>query len=351
MNSSISQSQCKSMEFLNKEQKLIAKFKSLVGSSGRFIGDDCALLPGKMLVTTDTLVELIHFDIDWTDFIDLGWKAMAVNLSDIAAMAGRPKYALIVLSAPENLYESEKIISLYEGLNSCAQQYKTAIVGGDITRGTQLAITITIIGETHEAGVLMRSTAQAGDIVAVTGDFGASAAGLRILQNNPKAAKRGDLIVSFPASTDLQYGYCLQQFLRPQPKLEESWSLVEQIGSRGALMDSSDGLADALLQIAQSSHVGMHIDLNSIPIHDQTRHFAESININPIELALYGGEDYQLVACLPKDKWLAWQQESPIVANAFKAIGTVNESPDVQLMFGNEIAYKLDPQRIFQHIS
>jgi len=340
------------MDFLNKEQKLIARFKALIGSSGRFIGDDCAVLPGKMLVTTDTLVEQTHFRLDWTNFVDLGWKAMSVNLSDIAAMAGTPKYALIVFSAPEKLYLSEEIISLYEGINSCARQYKTAIVGGDITRGANLSITITIIGQSHESGTLLRSTAQIGDVVVVSGDFGASAAALRLLQlNTEERTETVNATSSAFVIKHLQYEHCLQQFLRPNPKLEESWSLVEQTGNRGALMDTSDGLADALLQISQASNVGMQIDLHAIPIHEQTRRFAEANKIDPMELALYGGEDYQLVACLPENKWLDWQKESPIAANAFKKIGIVNDTKDIQLMFGNEAAYKLDPQRIFQHIS
>ena len=327
------------MSSLNQEQKLIAKIKALIADSGRFIGDDCAVLPGKMLVTTDTLVEQTHFKLDWTSLNELGWKAMAVNLSDIAAMAGTPKYALIVISAPEEFYTNEKIISLYEGLNNCAQHYKTAIVGGDIARGPNLAITITIIGQANEAGILLRSGAKAGDVVIATGDFGASHAGLRLLQT------------SSPKDIQSQYKHCLQEFLSPRPQLSESWQLVKKIGSRGALMDTSDGLADALLQVSQASNIGMQIDLNTIPIHEQTIKFARQANVDPLEFALYGGEDYQLLACLSAEQWQAWQNEFSASQNSFKQIGIVSNSPDIQLMFGNERAYKLDPKRIFKHIS
>lgn len=327
------------MSALNKEQKLIAKIKAMVDADGHFIGDDCAVLPGDMLVTTDTLVEKTHFSLDWIALSELGWKAMATNLSDIAAMAGVPKYALIVISAPEELYKNDKIISLYEGLHDCALRYKTNIVGGDITRGTNLAITVTIIGQAHTKGILLRSGAMLGDVVIVTGDFGASSAGLHICQN------------SLTKDNLFRYKHCLKEFLTPSPKLSQSWQLVERIGSRGALMDTSDGLADALLQVSQASNVGMQIDLNTIPIDDQTKKYAQGAKIDPLEFALYGGEDYQLLACLSSQEWSSWQKESPDIQNSFKQIGSVINADGIKLTFGNEEAYKLDPGRIFQHIS
>jgi thiamine-monophosphate kinase len=327
------------MTALSKEQKLIAKIKTMVGASGRFIGDDCAVLPDRLLATTDTLVEHIHFEINWTTLKDLGWKAMAVNLSDIAAMAGIPKYALIVLSAPKELYKTEKIISLYEGIIACAQEYKTAIVGGDITAAPNLSITVTVIGQAHQNGVLMRSSAKPGDIVIASGNFGASNAGLRILQS------------SLLKDNKDEYKYCLEEFFTPSPKLKEAWLLAEKVGARGALMDTSDGLADALLQIAKASDVGMNINSEKIPIHEQTRNAAQQLQVDPLKLALYGGEDYQLVACLPEQNWLSWKNESQDLQKLFTQIGIVNDSGNVQLMFGNDKPCALDPQQIFQHIS
>ncbi len=321
------------MYVLNREQKLISQIKSLVDAGGRFIGDDCAILPGNLLTTTDTMVEQTHFRLDSTSLNDLGWKAMAVNLSDIAAMAGLPEYALIALSAPENFYTSNKVLALYEGLHACAKHYKTSIVGGDITRGSSLIITITILGRAGQSGVLQRNGAKAGDIVLVTGDFGASAAGLQLLTDNSSS-----------------FQHCLDKHRRPQPRLKESQTLIEKTGSRGALMDTSDGLADALAQIARASNVGMQIDLAAVPVHSQTKKFASQANLDPYELALYGGEDYELVACLPKSVWEVWQRRSPETASAFQAIGTVNDTNNIQLMFGNEAAYELDLKRVFQHI-
>jgi len=323
------------MYVLNREQKLISQIKNLVGASGRFIGDDCAILPGNLLITTDALIEQTHFSLNSTSLNDLGWKAMAVNLSDIAAMAGLPEYAVIALSAPEAFYISNNVIALYEGLQACADHYQTSIVGGDITRGPVLAIIITIVGRARQSGVLRRSGAKAGDVVLVTGDFGASVAGLRLLTENN--------FFSFP--------YCLEKHRRPQPRLTEAAALIEKTGSRGALMDTSDGLADALAQISQASSVGMQIDLAAIPMHADTRSVASQANLDPYDLALYGGEDYELVACLPKAVWQAWHNQSPESAKAFKVIGIVNDTDNIQLMFGNEPARQLDLKKVFQHIS
>lgn len=323
------------MHFLNQEQKLISKITALLGSNGKFIGDDCAVLPDKMLLTIDSLIEQTHFQLDSISMNDLGWKAMAVNLSDIAAMAGKPQYAVVALSATPDFYASNKVIALYKGLIACATEYNTAIVGGNITRAPQLSITISAIGQAHQAGTLKRTGAKPKDVIIVTGDFGASAVGLQLSMNK---------------SSSRLFNHCLSKHMRPIPRLIESWQLVKRIGNRGALMDTSDGLADALTQIAQSSHVGMRIDLNAIPIHKQTRKFATEANLDPYQLALYGGEDYELVACLSEKTWQNWQAEDKSVKANFKQIGVVDHSNNIQLMFGNEIAHKLDLKQVFQHI-
>ena len=324
------------MSAQSKEQKLIAAIKNMLGSKGRFIGDDCAVLPNNILVTSDTLVEEVHFKLLWTSLFDLGWKAMSVNLSDIAAMAGRPQYALVVLSAPQELYEQDKIISLYKGISECANEYNTVIIGGDITRGNNLAITITVIGQADQAGVLLRSGAKNGDIIVVTGDFGASHAGLSILKNT--SSNHGK-----------KYQYCLSEFCKPKPKLAQAQQLIKRIGNRGALMDTSDGLADALLQISQASNVGMQIDLAYIPIAKPTIEYARQMGADPLDYALYGGEDYQLLACLSAEQWSLWQKE--VADIPFQKIGKVVDKSGVWLISANDKTYEIDSSQIFQHIS
>jgi thiamine-monophosphate kinase len=250
-------------------------------------------------------------------------------------MAGIPEYALIALSGPEDFYLGNQVLSLYAGLNDCCERYKTKIVGGDITRGAIVSIAITILGRAHPAGILKRKGAQTNDVVLVTGDFGASAAGLSLLENKNVSS----------------FEHCVNKHRRPLPRLEESHELVTRTGSRGALMDASDGLADALMQIAQASEVGMQIDLEAIPLDADTRAFAAQTKIDPYELALYGGEDYELVACLPKNIWQDWQKQAPESASSFIQIGVVNETNNIQLMFGNETAHELDLRKVFQHIA
>jgi thiamine-monophosphate kinase len=190
-------------------------------------------------------------------------------------------------------------------------------------------VSVTAIGDVHESGCLTRANAKAGDVVVVTGDFGASAAGLSLLNKTINEQKK--------------YPYVFQRHVRPIPRLCESWALVRQTGNRASLMDASDGLADALVQIARASQVGIEVNQLDIPIHDQTKVVADICQVDPLEWALYGGEDYELVGTLPEEVWLKWKDNNP-----FTAIGKVTASPGVVLNTGpKKIA--LDLKKSFQH--
>lgn len=139
--------------------------------------------------------------------------------------------------------------------------------------------------------------------------------------------------------------HCLTKHIHPFPRLSEAWALVRQSSGNGALMDASDGLADALVQIGRASKVGMQIDLNLVPIHEETMQLAAKANTDPLEWALYGGEDYELVACIPEQLWSSWRQDNP-----FKRIGTVTESQDIELLFGQGKGPQLDLSKSFQQI-
>ncbi len=271
------------------ERQLIKKIKDWTAAvGGDKIGDDCAVLAGQGLVSSDMLVEGRHFNLAWTDFESLGWKSCAVNLSDIAAMAGRPRYLTVSLSVPPYVSEAN-LKSFYQGFNQCASDYRARVVGGDLTGGEKFVIAVTVIGEAHEKGLLRRSGAQPGDIVIVTGDFGASGFGLKLLSTAGAASAREQQAHSpHPA---------LLRHRRPLPRLCEGYSLVRQVGSRGALIDASDGLADALFQICEASAVSMKVNLAAVPIDPLVRRGAAALGLDPVHLALYAGEDYELVAC------------------------------------------------------
>lgn len=310
-----------------KEHRLIESIKSWTGE--HLIGDDCAILPGRGLVTADSLVEGTHFLLPGIKYEDLGWKSVAVNLSDVAAMAGRPRFAIVSLTLPDSVSEAD-FEKLYRGMLDCARTYRCRIVGGDLTKGPVLVVSITVIGDEHENGVIRRSGALEGDVVVVTGDFGASAAGLWLIQHQ-----------------QLAKSHCLSKHFRPLPRLCEAWALVRKTSGRAAMMDASDGLADALVQISAASKVGMTIEAEKIPIHSETRAVAARANQSYLEWALYGGEDYELVACLsPED----WQAISAHEANPFTVIGKVSKQPgQVVLKTQNGELERIDLKRAFQH--
>jgi thiamine-monophosphate kinase len=346
--------------YLSKEQQLIGDIRSVVGD--KFLGDDCAYVAGGLLLTTDTLLEGSHFLLELSDITDIGFKAMAVNLSDIAAMAGRPRFALVALTVPPNLSRKD-FLKLYEGMAECARQYEVAIVGGDITSGPLLSITISIVGSANEYGCLTRSGAQPGDAIVVTGEFGLSSGALAaLLAASPQAlsARKHRPLRSGVATTKNKiqfeslrstYPLSMERHFRPTPRLLESWQFVKRAGQRGALMDASDGLADALAQIAQASNVGMEIELTEVPMQKETEQIARSLKQDPMDLVLYGGEDYELVGCLAASVWQTWSPVASVSHAAFKKIGRVTDSGRIDLLYKGRPGPKLDLEKCFQHLA
>lgn len=320
---------------LTPEQALVADIKAWTNE--RLIGDDCAILPGQQLVSTDMLVEGTHFIRSISSLAEIGWKSVAVNLSDIAAMAGKPRYILVGLTLPSDLKRRD-IDRLYFGMLDCAKEYRVRIVGGDLTSGPLLVISITVMGDVHKSGCLLRSGARVGDVVIVTGDFGASFAGLWLMR---------DYALN---NTDIRskYMHCRQAHLRPQPKLSEAWMLVEASNGRGALIDASDGLADALVQLARQSKCGIEIDLLCLPINEETSALSKLAAVDLFEWALYGGEDYQLVACISQQ---VWDNLRSLPDCPFTAIGKVVKEKGVRCNVGDKLGPVLDLARSFQQIT
>jgi len=245
------------------------------------IGDDAAAWHGEtapQLVTTDSLFQDIHFTLETTPWKELGWKALAVNLSDIAAMGGIPRYALISLALPGHT-EVDDVTALYEGMIEIAQQFEVAIVGGDTCRAPLVSITITVLGSAghQDKPMLTRSAARPGDQVAVTGYLGAAAAGLEMLT--------GQLQLD-PESANL----LKDAFLRPRPRVVEGQMLVGW-GVKAAI-DISDGLVADLKHVCDASRVGARIEVDHVPVHPTVR---AGFGGRALELALSGGEDYELL--------------------------------------------------------
>ena len=243
------------------------------------IGDDAAVWESDgtiQLATTDSLVQDTHFDLSTTSWEELGWKAIAVNLSDIAAMGGIPRYALVSLALPGEL-ETACIADLYRGMAQIAGEFGVAIVGGNIARADKTMITATLLGSAEDKAVLTRSAAVSGDQVAVTGYLGLSAAGLRMLKQN----------LDFDAETSR---LLRRAYLQPMPRVKEGQILLQQ-GVRAAI-DISDGLIADLAHVCEASQTSARIRADSVPIHPTLEARFEA---DCQRLALTGGEDYELL--------------------------------------------------------
>jgi thiamine-monophosphate kinase len=253
--------------------------KVLVGS-----GDDTAAWQGDnsiQLATTDSLVQDTHFNLKLTTWEDLGWKALAVNLSDIAAMGGIPTYALVSLALPSEL-DTECIANLYHGMAVIASIFDVAVVGGNIAASDKVNITVSLMGSLQRKKPLLRSAAAPGDMVAITGYTGLAAAGLRILKE-----RREQTVESARLLT--------QSHLKPVPRIEQGQKLL-RLGVRAAI-DISDGLIADLEHICEASHVGATVNKNLVPIHPALKqHFPSEHE----SLAMAGGEDYELLFTAPQ---------------------------------------------------
>ena len=245
------------------------------------IGDDAAAWHGDtstQLVTTDSLTQDVHFSLGIISWKELGWKALAVNLSDIAAMGGVPKYALLSLALPGTT-EVEDVTALYQGVIELAQQYEVAIIGGDTSRAPLVSITITVLGSAgnRDKHILTRSAARAGDKIAVTGYLGTAAAGLEMLTNR--------------LQFDPEATACLRDaFLHPLPRIVEGRLLVGR-GVKTAI-DISDGLFSDLKHVCKASRVSARVEIDRVPILPAVR---ANFGDRAFELALSGGEDYELL--------------------------------------------------------
>ncbi|MBU2535238.1 MAG: thiamine-phosphate kinase [Chloroflexota bacterium] len=257
--------------------------KLLVG-----IGDDAAAWKGDsstQLATTDSLFQDVHFRLSTTPWYELGWKALAVNLSDIAAMGGLPQYALVSLALPPDT-EVDDVKAMYQGMIELAQRFEVALIGGDTCRAPLVSITVTVLGSAKDKDgrMLTRSAARPGEKIAVTGALGAAAAGMEML----------DKKMQFDAESSRQLR---QAFLQPEPRVAEGQQLVE-LGVKAAI-DISDGLISDLKHVCEASRVGARVEMERIPIAPAvSAHFKD----RALALAAAGGEDYELLFTASEEK-------------------------------------------------
>ena len=267
------------------EFALIDKIKSLsaaVPEGVVGIGDDCAVLPQKdgiqSLVSCDLLVEGEHFILDRIALRDLGWKSAAVNISDIAAMGGKPTGTFLSLCLPDSLGEDD-ILEFIEGYNDLSSRFSCPLLGGDTTRGRLLCINVTVLGECPKGGAVLRSGARPGDLICVTGCLGDSATGLELILSGSTSAPH--------------YQYLKARHYLPCPRVQQGMAIAKAGAS--AMMDISDGVASDLRHILKESSVGAEVDCKAIPMSAQMLQACEAAGLDPLEKALCGGEDYELL--------------------------------------------------------
>lgn len=273
------------------------------------VGDDCAALSypsTKALITSDMLLEGVHFDLTYVPLKHLGYKAAMVNFSDVFAMMGQPRQLVISLGLSRR-FSLEDVEELYAGLRLAAEKYDVDIIGGDTCPSlTGLTLSITCIGEAKEEEITRRSGAHDTDLICVSGDLGAAYMGLQLLEREKnvfqsRQAEKGSAPLDEETLQPDFSGkeYLLERQLRPEARGD----IVAELRKRGlhptSMIDISDGLSSELMHICTQSHTGCRIWEERLPIDYQTSLMAEELNMNPSTCALNGGEDYELLFTLP----------------------------------------------------
>lgn len=270
-------------------------------SSIKGIGDDAAVLEYKkaQVVTTDLLVEDIHFDLVYTPLKHLGYKAVVVNLSDVYAMNAIPKQILVSF-AISNRFSVEAVEEIYEGIKLACERYQVDIIGGDTTASSKgMIISITAIGEQSAEKIVYRNTAKEGDLLCVSGDLGAAYIGLKMLQREKQ------VFLNAPdANIELdKHTYIVERQLKPEARKDIIAFFEQENIVPTSMIDISDGLSSELLHICKQSDVGCLLEEANIPIANETYDTALDFSIDPITCALSGGEDYELLFTIDsKDK-------------------------------------------------
>lgn len=318
-----------------------ARAASLDSQPGIGIGDDAALIPrvasGGLLVTTDALIEDVHFRFDWISHRQLGAKSANVNLSDLAAMAARPVSMFVTLGVPPDTRVAD-MKEFYEGLLGPCVRWGFSLGGGDLVRAPVWMVAITMLGEPkHRRRVVRRSGAKPGDALYVTGFPGESAAGLAALR-----AGAGD--------ADNAARFLVGRHLAPEPRLEEAWKLASMCDDL-AMMDLSDGIWSDAHRLAEESGVGIEIEFDRLPVSAELHDRAEAAGSPPEEIALFGGEDYELLFTTGRDAELLHEIFAMKgFTRGLTRIGRVTEGRGVRLVDSEGRELK-PPDATFRHFA
>jgi thiamine-monophosphate kinase len=267
-------------------QRIRDRFPAPAGSLQIGIGDDAAVVSGVRgeldVLTTDALVEGVHFDLRFSSFADVGYKALAVNVSDVAAMGATPRLALLSLILPDRLSIAD-LDGLLDGFALMAAEARVVLAGGNIARTPgPLVVDVTVVGHVRPRRVLTRQGGKPGDILYVTGQIGAAAAGLGMLRTGSAGGPDGTVAA------------LVERHRRPAPRLRVG-AVLGRTRSATACMDLSDGLADAVAQLAKASGTGAVIDAPALPIPDAAREWFQSQGQDAVRAAVAGGDDYELL--------------------------------------------------------
>lgn len=290
------------------------------------IGDDAAVISAGdhvKVVTTDLLLEGVHFDLSYAPLTHVGFKAVAVNISDLAAMNAIPKQ-ITVSMALSNRFSVEAVDAIYSGINAAAEHYGVDVVGGDTTASRSgLILSITAIGEAQKEEVVYRSGAKEHDIVCVTGDLGGALVGLQVLEREKQV---------FLSNPDMKpelekYQIVTARQLRPEARMDIIYELREFGVIPTSMMDISDGLASELFHICKASNVGVTIYEDKLPIDKQTFDTAVELGLDPITCVLNGGEDYELLFTIDQKDFKKLEKHPDI-----HFIGHITKAEDGKLL-------------------
>jgi thiamine-monophosphate kinase len=309
---------------------LTKEFRNRQQSTRVGIGDDAAVIDhGSYLqvVTTDLLLEGVHFDLVYTPLKHLGYKAVVVNLSDVYAMNAAPRQVTVSVGI-SGKFSVEAMEELYQGIHLACERFGVDLVGGDTSASvTGLVITVTAIGTVLKDELTLRSDAKNHSLVCVTGDLGAAYMGLKILEREKR------LHAEDPEFQPSLKGYeaILERYLKPEPRVEVLLEMKDAGITPGAMIDVSDGLSSELLHLCKSSGCGVQVYSDRIPIADETKRASEEFQMEPLVAALHGGEDYELLFTVPLSEF-----DKVSAISGISVIGNITDQKGKALLVGDD---------------